>query len=282
MKKRIFSIILCVVCVAGLLALSGCHEAMVSSELKITSREGAGTKTIIVDILDDAANIPVGQFVESEVGNNSKFILKTGDALVTFLKSKVKLAGCEIKSEKLSDRERITLSYSFTSIDDYNAKTKQLADGATLSAATLTVSGDNVTFKENPMATMQSISKLLRAVYNDPTVYDKQGGGDMGGTDVTFEQMARLYNVTYDVAGKKVATDVYDMVAMGDDIVDVSVTGVIKADATQAPGSATNTTAANSGGNNVNTGVENAVYPIVLLVISAAVAIVLKKRLLVK
>lgn len=206
-----------------LLLLSACHEGMINSSVSITSKDGAGTKTIYVDILKDEAPIP-GNKDGATVGNNSKFLLGGGNALKSKLEAICKLDGVTITNEDKGQFERVTLSYSFNSIADYNAKMKKLADGkGTITDAVLTVDGDSVTFTEPASNAYNSVLWAIEAVYGDAALYDKTGKGDVANNPITIDQMAKIYDVEIAVNGTSKKVNLKDM----PQTVDVSATGTI-------------------------------------------------------
>lgn len=181
MKKNLFVAI--ALCVVFLMVLSGCQAGLVDSNVTINA-DGSGVKTITIDVYPDDA-ILAGKTEGGEgntVGNNSKYLLVTGDALANKIKSYSALSDLEVTVTTREDGHSIvTVSYEFDSIDDYNTKTKTLAkDNAELiEAATFTDNGDGTfTYKENTENTKNAIDNLFLSLYNDPEAFSKDGQGD--------------------------------------------------------------------------------------------------------
>lgn len=180
MKKRLFVTI--VVCMTILLVFCACQAGLVSSNVTINA-DGSGTKTINVVIYGDET-ILAGQENAEEpglVGNNSKFLLVSGENLVNKLKSYSALKDLEITTAEADGNTTVTITYSFSSIDDYVAKTKLLAgdDADLIEAPTFTDNGDGTfLYKENTENTGNSVDNIFESLYNDPEAFSKDGQGD--------------------------------------------------------------------------------------------------------
>lgn len=181
MKKNLFVAI--ALCIVFLMVLSGCQAGLVDSNVTINA-DGSGVKTITIDVYPDDA-ILAGKTEGGEgntVGNNSKYLLVTGDALANKIKSYSALSDLEVTVTTREDGHSIvTVSYEFDSIDDYNAKTKTLAkdNSALIEDATFTDNGDGTyTYKENTENTKNAIDNLFLSLYNDPEAFSKDGQGD--------------------------------------------------------------------------------------------------------
>ena len=88
MKKKKL-LVLSAACCAFAVALAGCQEALVSSEVKM-DKNGGGTKTITALIHGDnspQAGVPEGTENPPMTGNNSKFLLVYGTDLENKIKS---------------------------------------------------------------------------------------------------------------------------------------------------------------------------------------------------
>jgi len=180
MKKKLLALS---ACCALALALTGCQAALVSSEVTM-EKSGAGKKTITAVIYGDDSILAGKTSTEEEgnkVGNNSKYLLVSGTALENKVKSYSALEGIEVKATPSGGDTVLTLSYSFTSIEDYNTKTKTLAkDQSTeIEDATFTENTDgSYTYKENCDNTQYSIDNLFLSLWNDSEAFDKTGKGD--------------------------------------------------------------------------------------------------------
>ena len=181
MKKKLLALTaaLCGVTVA----LAGCQAALVSSDVKM-EKTGAGTKTITAIIYGDNSILAGKTPTEEEgntVGNNSKYLLVSGTALENKVKSYSALNDITVKATEKDGDTELTITYSFTSIADYNTKTKTLAkdDAADIEDATWTENADGTyTYKENCDNTQYSIDNIFASLWNDSEAFDKTGMGD--------------------------------------------------------------------------------------------------------
>lgn len=180
MKKTFLaSLALCLILV---LVLCGCQAALVSSNVTIQA-DGSGVKTITAVIYSDDA-ILAGQENAEEpglVGNNSKFLLVSGDDLVNKLKSYSGLQDLEITTADDNGNTVVTITYAFDSIDDYVAKTKLLAgdDADSIEAPTFEEQADGTfVYRENTQNTQNSLDNIFESLYNDPEAFSQDGQGD--------------------------------------------------------------------------------------------------------
>lgn len=180
MKKRLFAIL--AICVAFVLMMTGCQAALISSNVLVNA-DGSGTKTITAVIYGDDS-ILAGEENAAEpgtVGNNSKYLLVSGDDLIAKIKSYSALDSLEVTAVPDGLNTIVTVSYSFDSIEDYTAKTKTLAkDNAdSIEAPTFTQNADgSYTYKENTENTQLSLDNIFLSLYNDPEAFSKDGQGD--------------------------------------------------------------------------------------------------------
>lgn len=131
MKRRIIAVLAMVAVIASLLVgFTGCMQATPTSTMTITSLEGAGERSFVFAIpadKDAVANDPDEDgWVGYSVYNNSSYFPQGYQALADYLMQKL---GSDYKitvDESGVDNVLITLTYSFTSVADYTAKTKAL------------------------------------------------------------------------------------------------------------------------------------------------------------
>lgn len=131
MKKKIFLL----AAVTGLfLLLTGCVGSKTTSTLEFTDKNGAGTKTIVFEIPQDAETVV--EVKENDDGttttdytiyNNSSYFPKGYEAFADWVISQLPDKGYTYTIDK-SDASNIYLNftYSFTSFADYAEKTKAL------------------------------------------------------------------------------------------------------------------------------------------------------------
>lgn len=179
MKKMFAAVALCMVI---MLLFCGCQAALVSSNVNVNA-DGSGTKTITAVIYGDETILAGEENVEEPglVGNNSKFLLVSGDQLVSKLKSYSGLEDVQIATVESDGNTILTVTYDFSSIDDYVAKTKLLAgdDAEQIEAPIFTENGDGTfTYKENTENTQISLDNIFESLYNDPEAFSKDGQGD--------------------------------------------------------------------------------------------------------
>lgn len=180
MKKKLFAAI--ILCVALVLALTGCQAALLSTNVTVYA-DGSGVKTITAVIYGDECVLAGEEGIEEPglVGNNSKYLLVSGDALVSKIKSYSALEDIQVTTAQQDGKTILTVSYSFSSMDDYFAKTKTLArDNADkIEAPAFTDNGDGTfTFRENTENTGYAVDNLFQSLYNDPEAFSKDGQGD--------------------------------------------------------------------------------------------------------
>jgi hypothetical protein len=180
--------------------LTGCWAGEVYSTLTITSEAGAGTKVVYIEVLKDHVQKPDNN---GTVDDNSQYFPNGMQAVADWLKENVP-AGFTVELKETEDMHVYSISYSFTDIADYNAKTKQLigeerwnANG--LQEATLSVADGKVTFTEDAAVTMQSALAYIEQVYNQPDLYDSTKGGTAGA--LTLDQIYSMKNITVKVGG---------------------------------------------------------------------------------
>lgn len=180
MKKLSFALVIAMVAVL----LTGCFQGVVTSEMTITSIEGAGTKTIKCDIYKDEADKPdgTGKVADNFSGDNPYF-LKPIDDVVAFLNSKAP-EGVAVTMEEKADKYVLSFTYSFKDLADYNAKTKALIGeerwaASDMSEAAIEVvdaeGGKKVTFTEDIEVLKNSVRWAAEALISDTTgVYNSQ------------------------------------------------------------------------------------------------------------
>ncbi len=180
MKKNL--IVALVLCLVMSLFAAGCQAGLTESNITVYA-DGSGVKTVKVMIYGDASVIPGKEYTGDGdlVGNNSKYLLVSGDELVSKLKSYIALEGTEVTAEPVGEDTLVTFTYSFSSIADYFEKTKTLAkDNADkIEEPTFTDNGNGTfTYKENTENTKYSIDNIFFSLYNDPEAFSKDGQGD--------------------------------------------------------------------------------------------------------
>ncbi len=213
MKKKMIAI---AGCAAGMvLALAGCQAGMVNSNLTMYD-DGSGTKTFTVTILDDSSIIPGTEENDnpSQVGNNTPYLLVWGDELATKVKSYSALEDVEVKTEKQGKDTVLTFSYSFNSIAEYNSKTKTLAKNKSseIMDATYTANGNGTyTLREYVDNTPISIENIFESLYNDPTAFDKTGGGNLDlDTQGGFKKIYDVLSVTITVGDQSKTVKIFE------------------------------------------------------------------------
>lgn len=213
MKKKMIAI---AGCAAGMvLALAGCQAGMVNSNLTMYD-DGSGTKTFTVTILDDSSIIPGTEENDnpSQVGNNTPYLLVWGDELATKVKSYSALEDVDVKTEKQGKDTVLTFSYSFNSIAEYNSKTKTLAKNKSseIMDATYTANGNGTyTLREYVDNTPISIENIFESLYNDPTAFDKTGGGNLDlDTQGGFKKIYDVLSVTITVGDQSKTVKIFE------------------------------------------------------------------------
>lgn len=213
MKKKLFAI----VAIAAILvmALTGCQAAMVSSNVEV-NKDGSGTKTITAVILGDNSVIPGTEENESPstVGNNSKYLLVYGDDLAAKIKSYCALTDVTVTATEKDGDTTVVITYSFTSMDDYNRKTKTLAkdEANMIEDATFTDNGDGTyTFKECSDNTQYTVDNIFESLFYDETAFDTSGGGDLelDSPQYGYTQIYKVMSASATVGGETVSTEFF-------------------------------------------------------------------------
>lgn len=180
MKKKLIAI--AAVLMIAILAFSGCQSGLVTSNVAL-NKDGSGKKEITILIYADDSILAGEEKVDepSTVGNNSKYLLVYGTDLENKIKSYAGTPVDVVATLGEDGKTTVVISYEFSSIDDYTAKTKALAKDRAdkIEAPTFTENGDGTyTYKENTENTQNSIDNLFYSLYNDPEAFSKDGQGD--------------------------------------------------------------------------------------------------------
>lgn len=149
---RIIACVLAALAVAAAVLCGGCYAAYEKAYLTVSSVQGAGERRIDCFFIRDGFVHP-----DSPAGgthNNDTYFPQGVQAAVDWLAGQM---DGEIFSLTLEDRDDgfhvVTLSYSFDSVEDYNAKTALLAsygdgaDAARVQPASLTVSREDGVYR---------------------------------------------------------------------------------------------------------------------------------------
>ncbi len=213
MKKKLLAIV--AMATILVMALTGCQAALVSSNVEV-NKDGSGTKTITAVILGDNSIIPGTEEKEqpSTVGNNSKYLLIYGDELAAKVKSYCALSDVEVTATEKDGDTTITITYSFTSMDDYNQKTKTLAkdEASKIEDATFTDNGDGTyTFKEKSENTQNTVDNIFESLFYDETAFDTSGGGDLelDSPQYGYTQIYKVMSASATVGGETVSTEFF-------------------------------------------------------------------------
>ena len=179
-KTKLFAVL--AICLAIVLMMTACQAALINSNVTVNA-DGSGTKPITAVIYSDDA-ILAGEENAAEpgtVGNNSKYLLVSGEALVAKIKSYSALEDIDITVGPDGGNTVVTIKYAFDSIENYTEKTKKLAkDNADkIEAPTFTKNVDGTfTYKEKTENTQLSLDNIFLSLYNDPEAFSKDGQGD--------------------------------------------------------------------------------------------------------
>lgn len=292
MKKKLFAAM--ALCLVLMLVFCGCQAALVSSNVTVNA-DGSGVKTITAVIYGDETILAGEENVAepSTVGNNSKYLLVSGDALVAKLKSYSGLEDVEITTTEENGNTTVTVTYTFDSIDDYAAKTKLLAgdDADHIEAPTFTENGDGTyTYKENTENTKYSLDNIFKSLYNDPEAFSKDGQGDCDleafGYDYTCIYTVMAVSATvgeetttveinrYDETNTIIELDWADYIEVTGTPAPVSEPEPTESEATK-PAPADSTDGGNGG---LPTGVIIGIVAAVVVVIAVVVVVVGKKK----
>ena len=169
-KTKLFAVL--AICLAIVLMMTACQAALINSNVTVNA-DGSGTKTITAVIYSDDA-ILAGEENAAEpgtVGNNSKYLLVSGEALVAKIKSYSALEDIDITVGPDGGNTVVTIKYAFDSVENYTEKTKKLVFSAngtnenTMDDAPFAYfNGSNWTVSNTGDATLQVIDMLGRIV----------------------------------------------------------------------------------------------------------------------
>lgn len=235
MKKKVLALLLVV---SMVVALAACQAAKTYSTVEITSKDGAGNKTIVVSIpKNDGDGNPDA---EQELFFPSGF-----DAVTDFLNEELG-DDFTVTFEEKDESWDYTLKFSFSDIDDYNTKMKEIAGDSWVEAeeygdAKIEVEeadgGYNVTFTENLLANRAVTIGILTKLYEDEDLFDPARGGDKAPCDIYGHESLTGYTIIVgDAKEEKVAALTDDDPAFSDtekraaEDFTVTVTGFVSAD----------------------------------------------------
>ena len=203
------------------LVLTGCQAGLVTSNLSM-NEDGSGTKIITCEILGDEAIFPDWSLNDSgelsTVGNNSAYLVVTGDELAAKIKSYSALEDVEVTATTNDAGSTIiTLSYSFANIGEYNTKTKTLAkDEADLiqNASFMMAGRDDegnqlYTLRDYTANTQNSIDNIFESFWNDPTAFDVTGSGQSDISSYGYKSIYAVTAVTVSVGDTSQTTPTY-------------------------------------------------------------------------
>jgi hypothetical protein len=194
--KKFSSLVMTLVTV---LLLAGCWNSEISSDMSITSTEGAGSKTVYLTILKDGQPKPDD---ETQVVENLPYLPAGYEGLKTYAAENAP-EGFEVKVNETDTNLVFSITYSFDSIKEYNDLTKKLIGEDTYDAygllpATLEtkdaekdgVKGFDVTFTEDVNVLYASVAWAIEEIFNDPTLFNP----DPFGTGAI--EVADIYQLT--------------------------------------------------------------------------------------
>lgn len=216
--KKFFMAVTLTLAFGLVLAFTGCWAGMVTSEV-VFYQDGSGQKTIAVEILGDESPLPgAAEGDSSTVGNNSLYLLLSGDALKAKIEEYCPLEDAEIEVEENGNDQLVTLTYSFSSVAEYNEKTKTLAGkyAAEIVDATFVDNGDGTfTFSEATDNTNNSILEIMEKIYADDTVYDTfpDGQADMDKDASGVASMYKVMSVKATLGDQSTTVEVHKNVA---------------------------------------------------------------------
>lgn len=192
-RQNIKKLILTFLLLSAVLFLVSCSEGLIDADINITSKNGAGTKTIILEILHDDAIASNGELVEN---NFSKHLPNGSEAIVDKLKEVSPLEDLQISliKDRAARADYISLTYSFSSLEDYNKKTRTMAQEVGLDIKNAKITRGKygeVIFTELSSNLQNSIEWALDAVYRDSDVYFSDG--------VKYSDFSRVDNYTITV-----------------------------------------------------------------------------------
>ncbi len=194
MKRTLKQILTLTVLVLVVIAFTSCWRGDLSSETVITSREGAGTRTFVVNVWKNGSTLPDNTILtdnEWDPDAETGYLKGTNAEIEAKLESAAPFAGMDISTSETDTKRFFYITFSFTSIGDYNDKLEAMFDAAsavygsngeldlrgTFIPATLTVDGDQVTFTDSWQSSIIGTDWAWAAIYNDPALINQDGLG---------------------------------------------------------------------------------------------------------
>lgn len=190
MKKISYLLILAL----SVIVLAGCWNAQIKSQTVITSIEGAGSKTITVEILKDGQTAPDGSTVANE-----PYLVKGWEGVDEWLEQNTP-EGFTVEKKETETSYIYSITYDFKDIDDYNAKTKRLIGEtryedygflpATLIAEKTNndqgVKGYQLTFTEDVRILYASVGWAFEGIFYNDELFnrDPYGTGEIEISDI--------------------------------------------------------------------------------------------------
>ncbi len=181
MKKKIILVLFAAIFLV--VAMTACTQAHLTSVLTINSVDGAGTRTFVVSIERDHL---LNQDKQDKEDFNHRFFANGFEETRAWAAGELP-AGFTIAFAEQTDYWVYTISMSFSSIADYNAKMEALMDPADYldyitEPATITAvaadGGYNVTFKELAETSKYSILGLVKSWAASDEYADRGDWGD--------------------------------------------------------------------------------------------------------
>lgn len=184
MKKTTKRILVLAILVLVVVAFTACWRGDLTGQTTITSKDGAGTRTFVFKIFKNGVTEPkVGGAIITDnewVDDTTGYLKGTNAQLVAKVLGAAPFAGITCVASETEEQRIFTISFSFTSLADYNTKLEALYDAATgvlgtggvdlkgdFIPATLAVVGDGVTFTDSWQSTVIGTDWAWAAVYGD-------------------------------------------------------------------------------------------------------------------
>lgn len=183
MQKKLLMLVLAII---GIFALTGCWPGEIGVETVFENKAGAGTRTIVLDVMDDTLSQTAIPNPDDPDGTedkgavvNDKHITGGLSAIQTWLENNAPNF-ITVKPMRVEGYHRyFTLEYKFDDFDDFLTKYETLvnlsptmswSDFDATEKPTWTVSGNTATFKESKAIFEASIDWAIDGIYN--SIYD--------------------------------------------------------------------------------------------------------------
>lgn len=192
---RRYGLILVMIALVG--GLTGCWNGEVITKTTITSVEGAGSRTISVEIYKTGVDKPDGS---GKVEDNDKFFPNGVSAVKDWLAAHVP-SYVSVSMDDDANKHTINLTYSFENFDQFKSKSLALTGLSEFPVEPFIKSygapgGFNVTLTEDTSLVQAIVENYFGQIYDDPTLFDPMYGTSDPSKKIAMKDSFRLNSYT--------------------------------------------------------------------------------------